>query len=139
MNLTSIARLIFAHRVREVESWKGRELPLPEQLLVNMLRHAEHTVFGRANGFSDILASQGSAASHRDAAGIATRFASTVPLRSYEDFRADVMRMVEGEKDVLWPGVCNHFAQSSGTTGGRSKYLPITEEGLQHNHYKGAS
>ena len=32
-----------------------------------------------------------------------------------------------------------HFAQSSGTSDGRSKYIPITRESFQWNHYVGSS
>lgn len=47
--------------------------------------------------------------------------------------------MVNGERDVLWPGRCRRFAQSSGTSDGKSKYIPVTEDSLQLNHYAGAS
>ena len=60
-------------------------------------------------------------------------------LQTYPDIRADVMRMVEGEDSVLWPGVIRRFAQSSGTSDGKSKYLPITADSLRLNHYAGAT
>lgn len=130
--ITRIARMIFEAKVREVESWKGREASFQSALLARMLHKARNTKFGKENNFSDILSSG-------PATTLTERYAASVPLRTYEDFRDDVMRMIRGEKDILWTGVCNHFAQSSGTTGGRSKYLPITEDGLKNNHYKGAS
>ncbi|MDE6028636.1 MAG: GH3 auxin-responsive promoter family protein, partial [Muribaculaceae bacterium] len=49
------------------------------------------------------------------------------------------MRMIEGERDVLWRGRCKNFAQSSGTSGGRSKYVPVTDENLRRGHYKGSA
>ena len=55
----------------------------------------------------------------------------------YEDIREYVDRMMKGEKDVLWMGICRDFAQSSGTSGGRSKYIPITSDSLNGNHYRG--
>lgn len=131
MNLTGIAKLIFTHRMQEVASWKGRESLLQKSLLSRMLQKAKDTAFGRANGFGDILSSPSGL--------IPEAYRNSVPLRSYEDFREDVMKMIDGERDILWPGTCNHFAQSSGTTGGRSKYLPITPDGLKENHYKGAA
>lgn len=128
--ITKIARKIFAGEVKEVASWNGREALLQEELLRRMLRKARDTRFGRSNGFDSLLDTQSQ---------LAAAYRETVPLRGYEDFREDVMMMIEGEKDILWPGLCRNFAQSSGTTGGRSKYIPITEDGLKHNHYKGAS
>ena len=49
------------------------------------------------------------------------------------------MRMIAGERDILWPGRVTNFAQSSGTSDGRSKFIPITPEGLSTNHIAGAS
>lgn len=66
-------------------------------------------------------------------------FASRVPLTDYEDIRQEAQRMVAGDRDILWPGACRRFAQSSGTSGGKSKYLPVTDDSLRINHYSGAS
>jgi hypothetical protein len=55
-----------------------------------------------------------------------------VPLQTYEGFTAHIDRMKQGEADVLWPGRCSYFAVSSGTTAGRTKYLPVTEALLAH-------
>lgn len=60
-----------------------------------------------------------------------------VPLTSYEDLRPEVMKMISGERDILWPGVTKRFAQSSGTSGGKSKFIPITRRGLACSHYRG--
>ena len=55
-----------------------------------------------------------------------------VPLRTYEGFVSQIERMRRGEADVLWPGRCSFFAVSSGTTAGRTKYLPVTDAMLGH-------
>jgi hypothetical protein len=47
--------------------------------------------------------------------------------------------MIEGEKDVLWPGTTRNFAQSSGTSDGKSKYIPVTRESFARSHYKGGA
>ena len=47
------------------------------------------------------------------------------------------MQMVEGNSDVLWHGVTRNFAQSSGTSDGKSKYVPITKESFSRCHYRG--
>jgi hypothetical protein len=59
-------------------------------------------------------------------------FQRRVPLRTYEDFAPAIGRMRRGEPGVLWPGTCSLYAVSSGTTAGRTKYLPITPEMLRH-------
>lgn len=64
-------------------------------------------------------------------------YSQRVPVRPYNELRADVMRMIAGEKNVLWPGSTRRFAQSSGTSDGKSKYIPVTDDSLRVNHYRG--
>ncbi len=59
-------------------------------------------------------------------------FRGLVPPRRYEEHAPWIERMKAGEADVLWPGRCRYFAVSSGTTAGRTKYLPVTEPMLAH-------
>jgi hypothetical protein len=60
------------------------------------------------------------------------KFQAATPPRTYEDFSPAIERMKAGEADVLWPGACAFYAVSSGTTAGRTKYLPITKGMLAH-------
>jgi len=62
----------------------------------------------------------------------AKEYRQRVPLRTYEGFAPLVTRMLKGEADVLWPGSCDHFAVSSGTTAGRTKHLPVNREMIAH-------
>ncbi len=71
-------------------------------------------------------------ASGLDAGMTYARFQARVPLRTYEAFVPWIELMKRGEADVLWPGRCAHYAVSSGTTAGRTKYLPITAAMLEH-------
>ena len=59
-------------------------------------------------------------------------FHERMPLLSYEDLSPYIERMKQGEADVLWPGQCAYYAISSGTTAGRTKYLPITWPMIAH-------
>lgn len=59
-------------------------------------------------------------------------FQTSVPLQTYEGFIPYIERMKAGEADILWPGHCNFYAVSSGTTAGRTKYLPVTGDMLEH-------
>ena len=93
--------------------------------LVRLIEKAALTRIGRKYDFSSIRTYR--------------QFASTLPLYSYENLRPSIMRMVNGARDELWPGRCVNFAQSSGTSDGRSKYIPITRESFEWNHYQGAS
>jgi hypothetical protein len=59
-------------------------------------------------------------------------FQRRVRPRTYELFAPWIHRAKKGEPDVLWPGQCARYAVSSGTTEGRTKYLPVTNEMLRH-------
>ena len=65
------------------------------------------------------------------------QFAKNVPINTYEELKADIDRMRHGESDVLWPGQVRWYAKSSGTTNDKSKFIPVSGEGLHNIHYKG--
>jgi len=67
-------------------------------------------------------------------------FRSALPAPvPYNELRPYVMRMIAGEKDILWPGMTRNFAQSSGTSDGKSKYIPVTAESFRRSHYRGGT
>lgn len=45
--------------------------------------------------------------------------------------------MRHGEENVLWPGQVKWYAKSSGTTNDKSKFIPVSNEGLNRIHYQG--
>lgn len=129
MNYTPAARIIFRHRGLRTDRWRDNGTDIQLSQLRWLLFRGATTEYGRLHGFEDILRS----------ADPVKAFVEGVPTVEYEDIRPLVMRMTDGEADVLWPGHCHNFAQSSGTSGGRSKYIPITSESLKVNHFPGSS
>jgi hypothetical protein len=63
-------------------------------------------------------------------------FRSAVPVRSYDQMKPYIDRLLEGEQGVLWPSKLKWFAKSSGTTSGKSKFIPVTKEALEDCHFK---
>lgn len=124
VNFTPAAGLFLRHRAAHLQRIALRTEHVQRTLLSALLRRAASTEYGREHRFARI-------ASYAD-------FARAVPIVEYEDLRPSVMRMVSGERDVLWPGLTRRFAQSSGTSGGKSKYIPVTADSLRLNHYAGA-
>lgn len=53
-------------------------------------------------------------------------FRDHLPLASYQDLYPFINRMMLGEKDVLVPGAVRWFSKSSGTSGSKSKFIPVT-------------
>ena len=125
MDLTPLVRWKFIKQAERVDCWASCADELQQDLLLKLANMAKHTEIGRRYEFSSIRR-------YSD-------FSARVPVVEYEDIRSDVMRMISGERDVLWRGECRNFAQSSGTSGGKSKFIPITTDSLRMNHYPGAS
>ncbi|MDD6112450.1 MAG: GH3 auxin-responsive promoter family protein, partial [Prevotellaceae bacterium] len=66
-------------------------------------------------------------------------FAKNVPVNTYEELKGDIDRMRHGERDILWPGKVRWYAKSSGTTNDKSKFIPVSKDGLQNIHYSGGT
>ncbi len=93
-------------------------VPAQERTFASLRGQLALTAFGRLHGITpDTTYSQ---------------FQARVPLQTYEGFLPYIERMKTGEPDVLWPGHCSFYAVSSGTTAGRTKYLPVTDAMLEH-------
>ncbi len=97
----------------------GRDaVPAQERTLASLCARLAATAYGRIHGIE-------SGMTYAD-------FQARVPLQTYEGLLPFIDRMKTGEADVLWPGRCSFYAVSSGTTAGRTKYLPITDGMLAH-------
>ncbi|NPA43201.1 MAG: GH3 auxin-responsive promoter family protein [Chlorobi bacterium] len=83
-----------------------------------LVRTGRRTAYGRAHGFDRIR-------HYHD-------FRRLVPLREYEDIRPYIQKIIEGEKDVLWPGRPLYFAKTSGTTSG-AKHIPISRQSMPYH------
>lgn len=129
MDLTPIIRPGFIKLARRTDAWTRDSDDIQRNVLKSLLERGKDTEYGRRYDFASILREKDLGAAYRN----------RVPTVEYEDIRKDVMRMVKGERDVLWPGRCCDFAQSSGTSGGKSKFIPITEASLTGNHYRGGA
>ena len=123
MNITGLIRHIFVPRMRELEKHQtGGEL-LQRQVLTHLLHEGKDTEYGREHGF---VTTKG----YED-------FVKFNTVNTYEELKGQIDRMRHGESDVLWPGRVKWYAKSSGTTNDKSKFIPVSQEGLQKIHYAG--
>lgn len=121
--LPKIIKTGFAGRLRAIDHFRRHPAEVQEKQLLDLLKKGASTRFGREHGFGRIINP--------------TEFAARVPVSEYDGFRKYIERVKEGEKDVLWPGETRWFAQSSGTTGSKSKFIPVTRDGLWQGHLQG--
>lgn len=124
MNLTSIVnKLYFQPRRRELERYINEGEEMQHEILQYLVKRGKDTEYGRKYLFSTIN-------NYND-------FAQNIPLNTYEELKGYIDRMRHGERNILWPGQVKWYAKSSGTTNDKSKFIPITHEGLQNVHYQG--
>lgn len=139
MNLTRVInKVAFKRRYRQIQRYATLARSLQEDQLNWLLEHAQHTVFGQEHGFTPILEWQQEADPGRRLS-IVRKFQQAVPLQTYDEQKPYIERMLQGEKNILWPGRCRHFAKSSGTTSDKSKFIPVTGDALKYTHFRGGT
>lgn len=124
IDFTPLVRPWFLRRIREAESWRGHVEKVQRKQLITLLSYGRRTLWGVEKGLED-------AWDYDD-----FRKALPAPI-PYSAMRPWIMKMIQGEKNILWPGVTVNFAQSSGTSDGKSKYIPVTRESFRFSHYQG--
>ena len=124
MSLTSIVnKLYFQPRRKELERYTTEGETIQREVMEYLIERAKDTEYCRKNLFSTIK-------SYDD-------FIQNVTVNTSEELQGDIDRMRHGERDVLWPGQVRWYAKSSGTTNDKSKFIPVSHEGLQNIHYQG--
>jgi hypothetical protein len=97
--------------------------PLQRKSLSKLLAKAKNTSFGTTFHFSEILEK----ALYRRDFSYYEAF-KQLPVHDYSSMHRDWWhRVVQGEKDVCWPGRVKYFALSSGTSEAASKQIPVTK------------
>ena len=96
-----------------------------QMMLFNNLVHSgQFTEYGKKFGFQDI--------------DDIKDFKKNVPVNEYEDLKPYILKMMEGNQNILWNSPVTWFAKSSGTTSDKSKFIPVSNESLEDGHFKSA-
>jgi len=89
--------------------------------LKKMLSIAKDTQFGQFYNFEEIL-------EHKL---VSRAYQQKVPISDYGNMHTWWEKAYNGEENVTWPGKIEHFALSSGTSEGASKYIPVSKDMLK--------
>ncbi|MEJ7587841.1 MAG: GH3 auxin-responsive promoter family protein [Ferruginibacter sp.] len=108
-------------RFWRIENWSRHPVAVQREVLQDLVTGAQYTEFGKRYNFSKLFTLK--------------EFKKSVPIHEYEDIKPYILRMMNGEENILWNTPINWFAKSSGTTSDKSKFIPISEES-QDNHFK---
>jgi len=117
----SVASWFLKKRIHQMELFLKYPDEVQNELLHKLIAKAKNTEIGKKYDFESIN-------NYRD-------FSQRIPVTTYEENQEYIERSRKGENNILWPTPTKWFAQSSGTTNARSKYIPVSPESLEHCHY----
>lgn len=123
MNITKIIGKVFENRAREIDLYATHTEELQHRALEKLLKRAKDTEWGKKYDYKSIRSYD--------------EYRQRVPVQTYDEVKPYVERLLRGEKNLIWPSEIRWFAKSSGTTNDKSKFLPVSKEGLNNIHYKG--
>ena len=123
MNETKLIGTFFKPRQKAIAQYATQTEAIQNKVLLRLVKKATRTEWGIEHDYKSIKDYQ--------------EFSQRVPVQTYEEIKGYVDRMRHGEKNILWPGEVVWYAKSSGTTNDKSKFIPVSKEGLQNVHYAG--
>ncbi len=121
--INSIASWFMKKRMHQIELFMKYPIDVQEEWLSKLIKSAKDTEWGRKYRFDSIINYE--------------QFKRWVPLQDYESLKPYIERIRRGEQNVLWASEIKWFAKSSGTTGDKSKFIPVSSESLDGCHYNG--
>lgn len=120
--ISYIFREFITIRTEQLDTNDKRASLVQKSVLFWLILNAQNTRFGKKHNFLKI--------------GSIKSFQKNVPICHYADIKDDIVDMLNGKGNILWPGKTQYFAKSSATTS-ESKYIPVTQNVLHRCHFKG--
>lgn len=120
--INSVLNWLIKKRIHQIELFRKYPHEVQAEWFKKLIVTAKDTEWGRKYDYKSI----------RDIAA----FDERVPVSRYEDLKPVIDRLRSGEQNLLWPEEVKWFAKSSGTTAGKSKFIPVTETAIEECHYK---
>jgi len=117
----SVASWFLKKRIHEMELFLKYPNEVQDELLFKLIDKAKYTEYGRIHDFKSIKTYK--------------EFSERLPIVSYEDIHEKIEQSRRGVHNIFWPSPIKMFAKSSGTTNAKSKFIPLSDEALEDNHY----
>jgi hypothetical protein len=122
--LSPIISRLARNRFWRIQNWSNHPVAAQRQVLQDLVSAGQYTELGKKYHFAKLFTLK--------------EFKKHVPIHEYDDIKTYISRMMQGDDNILWNTPVKWFAQSSGTTSDKSKYIPISDESLADNHFKAA-
>ncbi len=121
--LNSVFSWAIKKQKQRIDLFLQSPIATQNKTLSYLIKKGSQTQFGKKHNFSKIQ-------NYLD-------FQKSVPLQDYSTLRPYIQQIIEGNQKVLWEDEIKWFAKSSGTTSGKSKFIPVSKETIEDCHYKG--
>ncbi|HNS13064.1 MAG TPA: GH3 auxin-responsive promoter family protein [Bacteroidia bacterium] len=121
--LNSILSWLMKKRIHQIELFIKYPHDVQQDWFVRLVDAAKNTEWGTAFDYKSIRK--------------VDDFKNRVPVQNYESTKPFIDRLMRGEQNILWPSDIKWFAKSSGTTAGKSKFIPVSAEAMEECHFKG--
>ncbi|MFM2206228.1 MAG: hypothetical protein RL213_203 [Bacteroidota bacterium] len=121
--LNSILTWWMKKRIHQIELFLKYPNEVQSEWFRRLLDSAKNTEWGQRYDYRSIRTEQ--------------EFRERVPVQNYDSLKPFIDRTLKGEQNILWPTDIRWFAKSSGTTAGKSKFIPVSQEAMEECHYKG--
>lgn len=126
MNTTGLLnKIYFSRRQKQLEKYATKPKEIQQKIFRHLIRQGRKTAWGEEHNYEQIDSYE--------------EFRKQVPVNTYEELKSYIHEMRKGKADILWPGVVRWYAKSSGTTNDKSKFIPVSGEGLKNIHYRGGT
>ena len=121
--INNILSAFHSGRLKQIDRFMRHPLEVQTEQFKYLINHAKNTVWGKEYDYASIKSIDD--------------FKERVPIGDYESFMPYIIRLRQGEENLLWTGKTKWFAKSSGTTNSKSKFIPISKESLAICHFRG--
>lgn len=120
--LSPAIKNFFKFRKNAIQNFVLNPIESQKKVFNDLISLAQFTEYGKKYDFQHI--------------NNIVEFQKNTPLNNYETLKPYIQRTLKGEQNLLWPSEITWFAKSSGTTSDKSKFIPVSKEALEENHFK---
>ncbi|MEO0311653.1 MAG: hypothetical protein RIQ89_1310 [Bacteroidota bacterium] len=121
--INSILSWWIKKRLHQIDLFLKYPHEVQQDWLTRLIQTSIGTEWGRKYGYGSINSVED--------------FKKNVPISNYDALKPYIMRIMQGEQNILWASEIKNFSKSSGTTADKSKFIPVSNEALEECHYKG--
>jgi len=121
--VNSIISWFLKKRKHQIELFLKYPIEVQEEQMMLLLQEGSKTVYGKKHLFNTIK-------HYSD-------FRKNIPLVNYETFSPHIAKQRATKSHIIWNEKIKWYAKSSGTTNTKSKFIPVSEDAINHCHFKG--